>query len=405
MRARWPRASLSTRRLQHRLPHSRPSSTSTHRLQPPSRPFSTFSPSPPPPIYRPRRALLYVPGSSTRMLAKVATLSVDSVCLDLEDSVAEHVKEAARANVVATLAALASSHLLTSPSAHIPPSPPSPSSPRPPSLPPRPPAEVLVRINPVPSPHCAADLRALLDSPHLPHGIVIPKCESLSHLSHVLTTLSSHPSFSPLTPSPSSTSSSSPLRQPPIPPLALIALIETPLALLSLSSLTSHPSLQALILGGDDLASCLSLQRTPSSHELLLARQTLVLQGRAAGLQCIDVVKIDLEGEWGGKEEGGEGGGLRREAREGWEWGMSGKQVVHPAQVRVVEEEMVGGVERLRWSARVVRSWEEMEAKGVGAWRLEGKMIDRPTVRIAQRMLHHAQACGVDVHQLQAVQQ
>ena len=302
------------------------------------------------------------------MLAKLPSLTVDSLCLDLEDSVADNRKAEARANVVATLAAFASSHRLTSPSTHIPP----PLTPLTSPLPPRPPAEVLVRINPIPSPHSADDLLALLSSPHLPHGIVIPKCESLDHLSHVLSTLSSHPSL-------------------PSHPLALIALIETPLALLSLPHLTSHPALQTLILGGDDLASALSLHRSPHSTELLSHRQGLVLQGRVRGLQCLDVVRVDL-----GDEEG-----LRREVREGWEWGMSGKQVVHPSQVGVVEEEMVGGMERLRWSVRVVESWEMMERKGVGAWRLDGKMIDRPTVRIAQRLLDHARACGVDVGQLQ----
>ena len=116
-------------------------------------------------------------------------------------------------------------------------------------------------------------------------------------------------------------------------------------------------------------------------------RQALVVAGRGAGLQCLDVVRIDL----------GDEAGLRAEAREGWEWGYTGKQAVHPGQVAVVEEEMVGGEERLRWSERVVRSWREMEGKGVGAWRLDEKMIDRPTVRIAERILAHARACGVQV--------
>ena len=167
----------------------------------------------------------------------------------------------------------------------------------------------------------------------------------------------------------------------------MLALIESPVALLGLSGVVTAPSLQALITGGDDLASALSLCRGEGSRELMVARQLVVLHGRGSGLQCVDVVRIDLEDEEG----------LRREAREGWEWGYSGKQLVHPQQVRLVQEEMVGGMERLRWCERLVSSWKDMEGKGVGAWRMDGKMIDGPTVRNALRVLQHARACGLTV--------
>ena len=307
-----------------------------------------------------------MPGSNARMLGKIPSLSVDSVCMDLEDSVAANKKKEARANIVNTLSTLSASHHLSVPSTHLPPSSSSSSSSSSASPPP---PELLVRINPIPSPYSSDDLHALLSSPVLPHGVVVPKCESPAHLAHVLSVLSAHPSLSSR-------------------PLALIALIESAQGLLSLPAITPSPRLQALIFGGDDLASSLSLTRTPQSTELLTHRQTLVLHARAAGLQAIDIVHIDLSEDTAA---------LRAEARQGWEWGFSGKQIVHPSQVAAVQEEMVGGVDRLRFSARVVASYAEHEERGVGAWRLDGKMIDMPTVRIAQRLLDHARACGVRI--------
>ena len=298
------------------------------------------------------------------MLAKIPQLQADTVCIDLEDSVAANQKTEARRNIAQTLTALHATHHLSSPSTITPPSSSSSSSSRQP-------AEVLVRINAVGSRHVEADLQALRDCPHLPHGLVLPKVESAAQVQHVLSQLATHPRSASL---------------------AIIALIETAAGLSSLSSILSSllPStrLQALVFGGDDYASSISATRSPpASTELLMARQTVVMQARAHRLQCIDIVCIDLEDEQA----------LRQESRQGWHWGFSGKQVVHPKQVPVVEEEYVGGSERLHWCERVVKDWQQREAAGVGAWRLDGNMIDMPTVRQAMGTLRHARACGVNI--------
>jgi citrate lyase subunit beta-like protein len=105
------------------------------------------------PPMRPRRALLYMPGSSPKMLQKATTLQVDTVCMDLEDAVAENKKAEARGNIVAALNGWPNAK-----------------------------AERLVRINPVGSGFELDDIRTILTASLLPDGIVLPKVESAEHV-------------------------------------------------------------------------------------------------------------------------------------------------------------------------------------------------------------------------------
>ena len=323
-------------------------------------------------IYRPRRSFLYVPGSSAKMLSKLSILHADSICLDIEDGVALNAKPAARRNISQTLAQNAARFLLDSPSTITPPTvatPILPSSRTP---------ELLVRINPASSSECAADLRMLLESEELPHGIVLPKVESVDELQHVYSTLRSHPKTKLIQPQRT---------------LALVALVETARGLLDLtatltsSSFASLP-LQSLIFGGDDYAADIGATRTQSNTELITARQLLVANAAAFRLQSIDIVHIDLTNS----------AALAAECQQSYSFGYTGKQCIHPKQVAVVEEEYVGGRERLEWSRRVVEGWKANERDGVGAWTLDGKMVDLPTVKNAQKVLAHARLCGVEIY-------
>ena len=305
------------------------------------------------------------------MLSKLTTLQADSICIDLEDGVAVSAKAAARLNISRSLVQHTAHFRLASPSTIT--APPTTAGR---SAGERTP-ELLVRINPASSSECAADLQMLLECDELPHAVVLPKLESADELQHVYNTLRSHRVLRD-----SSTQRA----------IALVALVETARGLLNLhTTLTAAAAaslpLQALIFGGDDYAADIGATRTPDNLELLTARQLLVAHTAAHRLQALDLVHIDLSNA----------AALTAECRQSYSFGYTGKQCIHPRQVAVVDEEYVGGRGRLEWSWRVVEGWEANERAGVGAWTLDGKMIDMPTVKNAQKVLMQARACGVQI--------
>jgi citrate lyase subunit beta-like protein len=101
-------------------------------------------------------------------------------------------------------------------------------------------------------------------------------------------------------------------------------------------------------------------------------------------LQAIDKVYIDFR----------DVEGLRLEAQEGARLGFSGKQIIHPNQVAVVQEAFTPSDEAIEYAQRVVRAFSASQKEGRGAFALDGKMIDMPLLRNAQKVLDRAKAAG-----------
>lgn len=299
-----------------------------------------------------RRALLYVPGSSKKMLDKSRGLNVDCIAYDLEDSVTLGKKAEARQNL---------RHLLEQPrAAGI--------------------REQAVRINSVESGLALDDLQEVLKSPHL-DALVLPKCNSASDLHFVTDVLrqalpSRHPS--------SPTSPSNPIR--------IIALIESAKAIQNLPAITAaSPYLSGLIFAAEDFALDLSLTRTPGLTEFLYARSAIATAARAANLpSTIDLVCTAYAGAQAQKV-------LEEECANGKGLGFNGKQVIHPSQVEVCQRAFSPGEQEVEWAVRVVVADEKAERAGRGAWTLDGKMIDVPVVGKARAVVEKARVCGIDV--------
>ncbi|KAB2577906.1 Citrate lyase subunit beta [Lasiodiplodia theobromae] len=303
-----------------------------------------------------RRALLYVPGSSQKMLDKSRGIaSVDTVAYDLEDSVTPGKKAEARANLRQLL-----------------------DQPRVPGI-----REQAVRINSVDSGYALDDLTEVLKGPNL-DALVIPKVNSASDL-HFVTDVIRHtlPQRHPSTPS-SQEQQQEPLR--------LIALIESAKALMDLPSICqSTPYLSGLIFAAEDFALDLSLTRTPSLREFLYARSAIVTAARAYNLpSAIDLVCTSFRGDEGLKA-------LQEECADGKKLGFNGKQLIHPSQVDVAQRAFAPGQEETDWAMRVVVADEKADRAGRGAWTLDGKMIDKPVVGKARAVVKKAELCGVDV--------
>lgn len=284
-----------------------------------------------------RRALLYMPGDDWKKITKALTLGVDSICMDMEDGVAASRKAEARLTIARALQELDFGG-----------------------------SEKLARINSVGSGLEQEDIRAVL--PHHPQGIVIPKIEEPDQIQWAHEIIEA-----------------AELAQGwPVNSIRLLVGIETARAILNLKEIASHPRLDALIFGGEDFAASVGATRTRAATELLYARLATLAAAAAFGLQAIDIVTIDFK----------DAELVRAEALEGARLGFSGKQIIHPAQVAPVQEAFTPDDEAIARARRIVETSEASQAKGAGAYDLDGKMIDMPLVRNAQKVLERAKAAG-----------
>jgi citrate lyase beta subunit len=285
----------------------------------------------------PRRALLYMPGNDRHKIEKALTLGVDCICMDMEDGVALNRKAEARAGIAASLRELDFGR-----------------------------SEKLARINGFGSGLENEDIEAVL--PFHPDGLVLPKVESAEQICWANEKIAA----------------AERLHDWPPHSVRLLAGIETPMAILNMKEIASQPRLVALIFGGEDYAAFVGATRTPGAEELLYARSAMVAACAAYGLQAIDMVTVDFHD----LER------LCREARFGAQLGYTGKQVIHPNQVASVQEAFTPDDASIASARRLVEAFEQQQAKGAGAFALDGRMIDMPLVRAAQNVLERAKAGG-----------
>ncbi|XP_018570910.1 citramalyl-CoA lyase, mitochondrial [Anoplophora glabripennis] len=290
--------------------------------------------------YIPRRALLYVPGDDRKKIDKALGLDVDCIALDCEDGVALNRKVEARATIREFL---------------------DKGKPKGPTK-----FDLGVRVNSIDSGLCHEDLVSCLGGSFLPDTVLLPKVESSEHvlwfadeISHLIKAEDR---------------------------INLIIYIESALAFINLGDICKTAKqlskrfsfeLVALVLGSDDLLANLGAIRTEDSKEILYARQKLVLTAKAFDLQAIDMVYInykDLDG-------------LKKQCEEGMRMGYTGKQVIHPGQVPVVHEAFLPTKSQVNWAEGLLKSFEEHQKSGKGAFTYRGSMIDMPTMKQAQNIM------------------
>ena len=147
----------------------------------------------------------------------------------------------------------------------------------------------------------------------------------------------------------------------------------------------ASPSVAAVTIGLEDYTADLGVVKTPEGSESLWARSRLVNAARAAGVQAIDSVYGDV-----GDEEGLLSWGRRSRAM-----GFHGMGCVHPRQIRVIHEAFAPGGEELAKALRMVEAFQEAEEKGLGVVSLGSKMIDRPVVLRARKLVEQARNAGL----------
>ncbi len=291
---------------------------------------------------RARRALMYTPGDELKKITKAAALDVDCLCMDIEDGVAPSRKSEARQTIIAALGALDFGH-----------------------------TERLVRINAVGSGLEAADLDSIFSAGAQirPDGVVLPKAESAAQVQWVSAQIAAAERRY-------GWSSGG---------LPLIIQIETAIGLVNIREvLSADPRLQAVIFGAEDLAASMGAKRTPAGGEVFYARSAVVAHAAAFDLQAIDMVYLDFHDQ----------AGLEAEARQGAQMGYEGKQIIHPNQIEPTQRAFTPSEDEVTHARRVVEAFALQQGAGRGAFALDGKMVDLPIVKIAQRVLDRAAASG-----------
>jgi citrate lyase subunit beta-like protein len=288
---------------------------------------------------RVRRALLYLQGFDKRKIAKAsAHPTLDCACLDMEDGVALSKKEEARKGIIEALANVDFGR-----------------------------TERLVRINGFETDLARRDLDAVICSPVLPDGIVIPKVETAANVLTVSQELDTLGDVAR--------------------DVRIICMIESARALLNMPEIcsASPERMDAVIFGGDDYASNVGATRTKGGEEMDFARNFMLLHAAAKGVASIDMVQIDFH----------DTDHLRKESEYSFRQGYSGKQIIHPAQIDAVQEAYSPTCEAITHAAAVVQAHVEHQEQGKGAFEFDGSMIDAPTVKQFELLLAKARLMGL----------
>jgi citrate lyase beta subunit len=296
---------------------------------------------------RARRALLYTPGDDLYKIQKASTLGVDCICMDMEDGVALNRKAEARLTIAQALQNIDFGR-----------------------------SERLARINPVGSWLERDDLETVL--PAHPDGIVIPKVEFAEQVQWASQYIGRYEKTSGW----KTTASESAGSHIGIP---LLVGVETARGIVNLKEIVSaDPRLEGIIFGAEDFAGDIGAIRTQQGWEVFYARSAVVTYAAAYGLQAIDMVQIDFK----------DVERLYQEALEGAHMAFAGKQVIHPSQIEPVQRAFTPSDEAIAHAQRLLQAFEDHQELGKGAFALDGKMIDAPIVRAAERVLALARAAG-----------
>src|SRR5476651_740884 len=284
---------------------------------------------------RPRRSVLYMPGSNARALEKAKTLAADGVILDLEDSVAPEAKETARKQVVDAVKAGGFGA-----------------------------REVFIRVNGIDSPWHADDLSAAAHA--APDAILVPKISNADTLEMVGRRLldmgTDHKT-------------------------RVWAMIETPLAIFNILSIAaeakdSESRLSGFVMETNDLAKDTRARLVSGRAPMLSWLSTCVAAARIYGIDILDGVYNDI----------GNADGFAMECRQGVELGFDGKTLIHPNQIAPCNTAFSPSPEEVALARKMIAAFDLPENKTKGVVSIDGRMVERLHADMARRTVAIAEA-------------
>lgn len=281
---------------------------------------------------RPRRSVLYMPGSNARALEKARTLDADSLVLDLEDAVAPDQKEAAREQVLAAVTAGGYGH-----------------------------REMVVRVNAFDTRWGRDDIVAFAGAPIA--ALCLPKVESAEEVNAVVQLLKQEKST-----------------------LKLWLMAETPRGILNIDEICgAHERVEVIVMGTSDLAKELRVPHTPDRLGLQTSLQLCVLAARAHGLDILDGVYLDIKDD----------AGFAVACDQGVALGFDGKTLIHPSQLERANIAFAPAPEVIDRARRILDAWREAEAEGKAVAVVDGKLVENLHVAEAERHLAIYEAISV----------
>jgi citrate lyase subunit beta/citryl-CoA lyase len=286
---------------------------------------------------RPRRSVLYMPGSNARALEKAREIAADALILDLEDAVAPEAKAAAREQVCAAVKAGGYGR-----------------------------RELVIRTNGVDTEWFKDDLGAAVEAN--PDAILIPKVstpETLEQIGAQLDGLWAQPT------------------------LQVWAMIETPLAILHAEAIARaacdpRSRLSCFVLGTNDLAKETRARFVPGRGPMLPWLTSAMLAARAHGLDILDGVYNDLKNE----------DGFKAECEQARDLGFDGKTLIHPAQVATANAVFAPDEAELAQAKAIIAAFALPENQGKGAIQLGGRMVELLHAEMAKRVVALSEAIG-----------
>jgi citrate lyase subunit beta/citryl-CoA lyase len=285
---------------------------------------------------RPRRSVLYMPGSNARALEKARELPADCLILDLEDAVAPEAKPQGRENIVNALKTGFGDR------------------------------EVMVRINGLDTRWWVDDLNAMLGGGAKPDAILVPKISDPNQLQDLASR------FVDLHTDPH---------------VRIWAMMETPLAMLNAgriagASLDSETRLSGFVMGTNDLAKDTRARLVPGRAPMLPWLMTCVAAARAFGLGILDGVYNDL----------GNAEGFVEECKQARDLGFDGKTLIHPRQIEPCNETFSPGAEEVAMARKMIAAFELPENANKGVVQIDGKMVERLHADMAKQTVAIADA-------------
>jgi citrate lyase subunit beta/citryl-CoA lyase len=285
--------------------------------------------------FRPRRSVLYMPGSNARALEKAKTFAADGIILDLEDSVAPEAKEVARQQVVDAVKAGGFGA-----------------------------REVFIRVNGIDTPWHADDLTAAAHA--APDAILVPKisdAETLERVGRRLLDMHSDQK------------------------IRIWAMIETPLAIFNILSIAaeardSEARLSGFVMGTNDLAKDTRARIVPGRAPMLPWLTTCIAAARIYGIDILDGVYNDL----------GNTDGFETECAQAVDLGFDGKTLIHPGQIEPCNKAFSPSPEDVALARKMIAAFDLPENKTKGVLSIDGRMVERLHAEMARRTVAIADA-------------
>ncbi len=280
---------------------------------------------------RPRRSVLYMPGSNARALEKGRTLAADGLILDLEDAVAPDAKETARNQIREAIKEGGYGK-----------------------------RELIVRVNPMDTSWGQDDLAEAATMGA--DALLLPKVESAGAVHQAEAILKTSGALDDL---------------------AVWCMMETPLGVLHAEEISeASPRVGALVMGTSDLAKDLQCAHTRDRLPFMTSLGLCMLAARAAGIAILDGVHLDLEDDEG----------FEYACRQGAELGFDGKTLIHPKTIDAANAAFSPSPEEIEWSKKIIVAHAEAADEGKGIVVVDGKLIENLHVLNAERLVAMAQA-------------